>query len=408
MGIKRTQKLTQEKIEYLVFQGGGGKGLVYLGAIFGLEFVFAKYILSKQKDLEESLVPESGTANIIMPTPISLFPISIPPKYRQLKGVAGSSAGAINAFCLAMGMSYSDIDKVLDKTERNFSAPKGIINSFEKFFEAPRLAYRYIADGTSKREKDNVSSWSSDWLSALIKDLLIVTSPLGYVIRLFAKNYLVKVLAPRFSEYIENVARANGLFSGFEVRLFFETLMTENLLKHSYRQKFVLNAGLATKKAHEITFKDFFNITDLVITSINVVQKMPKLFSVYHTPDFPVTEAVGMSMSIPIAFKPVIAQKQVDSTRDEKYNEEYHGIYVDGGMLLNYPIHIFDKTEKKMLLYQGEEKPFSVSAYEFGEFPDFCDCTLGFRLAVRPETDKKKLIDNPPAIGGFSGLLLST
>lgn len=407
MGIKRTSKLTQENIQYFVFQGGGGKGLVYSGAIIGLELVFKKYIVKYYEEDNE------GSA-IIMPDPLPLFPLAIAPKNRQLKGIAGASAGAINAFCLAMGMDSEEIQKVLDKTEPNSLAPGKTINSFEKFFESPKLIYRYVTDPVgflkAEREKKNVSSWYSDWLSTIMSVLAKSFVPLGFLAKFFLHNYLYRILIGNLSKYIENIARANGLFSGFEVRKFFETLMRDNLLEHKFRRQFVLKAGLQSKQAHEITFSDFFNITgvDLVITSINIVTKMPKLFSVYHTPDFPVTEAVGMSMSIPIAFKPVIAEKQVDSKRDEKYNREYHGIYVDGGMLLNYPIHVFDKTEKKELLYQGETYSFSVSAYEFGEFPDFCNCALGFRLAERPEKDQKIFIENPPAIGGFSGLLLST
>ncbi|MDP2712540.1 MAG: patatin-like phospholipase family protein [Solirubrobacteraceae bacterium] len=66
---------------------------------------------------------------------------------------------------------------------------------------------------------------------------------------------------------------------------------------------------------------------DLRIVTTDISSQLPKVFSATSTPDVAIADAVRMSMSIPLFFAAVRA---AGST------------YVDGGVVWNYPIGIFD------------------------------------------------------------------
>jgi NTE family protein len=81
--------------------------------------------------------------------------------------------------------------------------------------------------------------------------------------------------------------------------------------------------------------------------------------------DFSVAEAVRMSMSIPLIFEPVIkSTKHLRDMPEQCY-------IVDGGMLSNYPVWLFDSASK-----------------------DISWPTVGFRL-VGPQDGKPREINNP-------------
>lgn len=79
----------------------------------------------------------------------------------------------------------------------------------------------------------------------------------------------------------------------------------------------------------ETTFMEAFQMygIELVITGTNVNTGKTEYFSYKTTPNMPLWIAMRISTAIPIFFTPVI------------YNEQ---VYVDGGILSNYPIWIFD------------------------------------------------------------------
>src|SRR5690606_28734573 len=81
---------------------------------------------------------------------------------------------------------------------------------------------------------------------------------------------------------------------------------------------------------------------DLVITGANVTRQKPAVFSRRHTPDFPVAEAVGISMNLPILFKPVHVDVQVTVGAYNTGPHDYQGLWVDGVVLNNLPLHAFN------------------------------------------------------------------
>jgi len=95
-------KIKPEDVHYLAFEGGGGKGVTYLGAIMALE------------DLK-------------------VLPIDIDkPEKNQIKGISGASAGAITALLLGLGYTSADMGNLL-------SEPK----IFNDFFDKPDKLGRY-------------------------------------------------------------------------------------------------------------------------------------------------------------------------------------------------------------------------------------------------------------------------
>ncbi|THU38095.1 hypothetical protein FAM09_15530 [Niastella caeni] len=123
-------------------------------------------------------------------------------------------------------------------------------------------------------------------------------------------------------------------------------------------------------KGPNATFADLYNqngiglfvfATDLNLYSI-------KQFSHLDTPNVPIAEAVRASMSIPMFFK---AWKFSNNLPDDH-------IYVDGGVVLNYPLTVFDTPQNPdnpqtlgLYLYDrnGNKKP---NALDFDQPIEYC------------------------------------
>lgn len=77
-------RITQpHNVHYLALEGGGGKGVTYLGAIRALER-------------------------------LGVLPIDINrPGQNQIRGISGASAGAITALVLAMGADSAELARIL-------------------------------------------------------------------------------------------------------------------------------------------------------------------------------------------------------------------------------------------------------------------------------------------------------
>lgn len=105
---------------------------------------------------------------------------------------------------------------------------------------------------------------------------------------------------------------------------------------HSFQdwiRKEIVGAGHGLSE--QATFADFHaaGLPELRIIGCNLATHEAVEFSQHQTPDFPVAEAVRISMSMPFFFEAV---------RDPLGPG---GLFVDGGVLRNYPIEIFDSEE---------------------------------------------------------------
>ena len=136
------------------------------------------------------------------------------------------------------------------------------------------------------------------------------------------------------------------------------------------------------KSAHA-TFQDLKQAgkPDLYVYGTNLSTRFGEVFSYEHTPTMRIADAVRISMSIHLFFA------AVRNARND--------VYVDGGVLDNYPIKLFDREKyidpqnrRQMALktkyYQKENTRFlkkhpSSSAYVYNKE------TLGFRLDSKQE-----------------------
>ena len=89
-------------------------------------------------------------------------------------------------------------------------------------------------------------------------------------------------------------------------------------------------------KKKQITFIELFNSTNkrLVITSTCVNKGITHYFDYISNPNMNIVDAIRMSISVPFLFTSV------------KYNNYY---YVDGGLLDNFPIHLFPLESDEVL-----------------------------------------------------------
>jgi predicted acylesterase/phospholipase RssA len=169
--------------------------------------------------------------------------------------------------------------------------------------------------------------------------------------------------------FAKNMFVHGGLFSGFGVREFFSDLLVEYLFPKEfyYQSKDAKNVITFTplelenlkycmkRLAEQVTFKQFREWTncDFVVTGTNIYTGKPAYFAEEQIPEFPIIEAVGISMNIPIVFKPIAIRYGGESlekkigTRDNPHPyDPYIGMWVDGGVLNNFPFHAFDHINR--------------------------------------------------------------
>jgi NTE family protein len=137
----------------------------------------------------------------------------------------------------------------------------------------------------------------------------------------------------------------------------------------------------------ESTFKDLHDqsggkgFREIYMMGTNLSTRFSEVFSFEHTPRMPVADAVRISMSIPLFFA------AVRSTRED--------VYVDGGVLDNYPVKLFDR--KKYFdkddpapnytvpdYYKDNNEQLKAIGKNISEYV-FNKETLGFRLDSKEE-----------------------
>ena len=344
MAKHNSLKISAKDLHYMAFEGGGGKGVTFLGVVQAFEediMVNGKPILPIKKGVEN-----------------------------QIKGISGSSAGAITALMLAMGYSSQDILNELGRYD------------FDQFFDDPKPGFYRVVDITAdpttyagqhrpefvKERLNNIKFWLG--MASTLKDSAIIMA----FLKMFwdTKGVLVgeeegvKKLAETFKKirkklplpilkkllnkkylpaYINNLLFEKGLFPGFEVRRYFQELIFERFkgdhARHQGRSRSAdTDEKYIAEVANWVTFWNFEVLTgiDLKVVGANVTTKRSLLFSKDSTPNFPVSEAVGISMNLPFLFKPVF----IEHAAPNDMKNVYRGWWVDGGLLNNLPLHAFD------------------------------------------------------------------
>ncbi len=105
------------------------------------------------------------------------------------------------------------------------------------------------------------------------------------------------------------------------------------------------NGDLSFAQLHQLhlrnkLFKDFY------CTATNLSKQQLDILSFENTPDMPIALAVRISGGLPLYFEPIILDdryKKIEKTDTVSFKN----YYVDGGMIANYPISIFDTCQNK-------------------------------------------------------------
>ncbi|KFN03036.1 patatin [Bacillus clarus] len=156
----------------------------------------------------------------------------------------------------------------------------------------------------------------------------------------------------------------------------------------------------------DTTFQQLYEKTgkDVFFQGTNISTHQLRTFSRETTPDIPLVIAVRITMSIPFFFKSV------------KWEEEY---YVDGGVLDNYPIRLFDRKSyvskeehlartavtaeiNKVISDLDNQEggswlstQYNVNFFEHQDEIVYNKETLGFRLESKVEIAMMKHVANP-------------
>ncbi len=91
--------------------------------------------------------------------------------------------------------------------------------------------------------------------------------------------------------------------------------------------------------AADVTFLQLYERCgrELCVTITNVTRMITEYCHPKTTPDMPVRLAVGMSMSMPVLMQPYKILRKIG-----KAGNKEEDLYTDGGLLCNYPLHVFD------------------------------------------------------------------
>lgn len=304
-----------QQVHYLSLEGGGGKGVTYLGAIRALE-------------------------------DLGVLPIDIDQRgQNQIRGISGASAGAITAMFLAMGYTADELQQVLSNS-----------STFTGFFDGPDTGISRLVDRNNRPEMRTDAPQGTvpiDYIrqrTQSISRFSQIASAFAFAVRsgLIGErdDPIVARLISHPDHYLYNLLFDRGLFPGFAPRRFLQSALYGRLWDRLVRSRVAPGQPIPMMSVNgsEINFEEFYNLTgvDLVITGANITKHRPAVFSRRHTPLFPVAEAVGISMNLPVLFKPVTVEANVPVGSLNARADDYHGMWIDGGILNNFPLHAFD------------------------------------------------------------------
>ena len=342
----------KEDVRYLAFEGGGGKGVSYIGALEALEELgiltyFEKHIEGKSVT---RLNPE------------------------KIKGVSGTSVGSVVALLLACGFKAEEMEELLlDKVG------KTILDTV-RFGEMPTIFSNEYQDIVVKdprfdnAEKFMKASWSNFLKSddKKISDFLNIPAnqfQRGGIqfLSLLMKGFLnhesrqsVKKKIPESEtrRVIWELAQSDTINPALK-KILDEPVHAFNCLKYEYglflgsKARELFDSWIEQKSGiKNCTFANFveeFNI-DLVITAVSTNSKEVLYFRNNEKwKNLCVADAVRMSIGIPFVFKPVLLKRTENGIASVINDFKHVDFMTDGGSINNLPIHVFDEEDSLTL-----------------------------------------------------------
>ena len=138
-----------------------------------------------------------------------------------------------------------------------------------------------------------------------------------------------------------------------------------------------------------------FKYKHLFLTGSNLSTGKCEIFSHLHSPNMIISDAVRISMSIPFVFYPTKKYIRDEETGSRVVDpQKQNSLYVDGGLMNNYPIRMFDSTR----VMKTSETNYINSE------------TLGFKLVTKElkknyETHFKNIESTDKKVDKFSTFL---
>jgi NTE family protein len=164
------------------------------------------------------------------------------------------------------------------------------------------------------------------------------------------------------------------------------------------------NAQLTFKQLHQLHEKNSL-YKDLYCTGTNLSKQQLEIFSYETTPNMPLALAVRISGGVPLYFEPVALDNQLHKIKKSD-TVSFVNYYVDGGMLSNYPISMFDTC------FDNSTNPIFCDKVKFNSQ------TIGIKLERPQQIDSLNQNNNRiPAydinkfseyLAAFSNLLMET
>ena len=164
--------------------------------------------------------------------------------------------------------------------------------------------------------------------------IVALTISLGYTGKEI-ENIISKTNFKKFNDggffFIGGINRLNKHFGWYKGKKFGKWL--EKMIKEKTG-----NENITFEELHQKGFKDLY------ITGTSLNKQKAVVFSYESFPKMKIKDAVRISISIPLYFEPVF----IDSSGkifDRPRQKQEFDMMVDGGLLENFPIHIFDKQQ---------------------------------------------------------------
>ena len=207
-----------------------------------------------------------------------------------------------------------------------------------------------VQEMESKKMMDSIERVGGTSSGAIIA----LTISLGYSGKEI-ENIISKTNFKKFNDggffFIGGIYRLNKYFGWYKGKKFRKWL--EKMIKEKTE-----NENITFEELRQKGFKSLY------ITGTSLNKQKAVVFSYESYPKMKVKDAVRISVSIPLYFEPVYIDS-LGKTFDHPRQNQGFDMMVDGGVLENFPIHIFDKQQ-----------------------PDLY--TIGFRIDHTPQIENDK------------------
>ena len=398
--------LKPDEIEYIALEGGGGKGFAYLGAIDALNeiegFSFDRikgYSGSSAGAISSMLLSvgittKEGISEFMEKVKPDIFfdfqnfgKIPYPGEYKpspaveELKQIikmtpevqlfekarswsvlflftylfsSGEAKNFNNNLNKLLSYVYNSILTAFEKVRKN------ILHSF-KYFLQTYFTYRFNSfnkllgvDKVLLKIFDEIKTEGTDTDPRYYEDIKFISNKSIDELDSEVKKIFIKFIAANLeikTDILEVLTYSNWGYIFYRDKGLTPALEARNLFDET-----IAKALKISKK--NITFQELWNWTPvekrklLKITGTNLTLGRTVVFSVDETPDFPVADAVRISMGLPMIFKPY-------EITEEKKGWPPMGVYVDGGVWNNLPSRLFD-SEIEVQRDQADNRSYSI------------------------------------------------